>query len=349
MSLKSAARIRITIVACAVAAVTALIAQPATAAPAHDNGALQHGIDGTGTDAHPYLVYSPSSIRRDQAAPLVVVVHGCQTTAAQQMESTRYNRIADRHGFVVLYPDVDAIGRSLPWPMTNCWRFFDPASWHRGGGEAAAIASMTRSVMRSHTIDTRRVYLIGMSAGGFMASIMSATYPDLYAAIGIASAGAYADPSCLYGSPVTRPVDDSARAAYLEMGSRGRVVPRLVIGGDQDQTVPPDCQARALDQGLMTDNLVLARAGRKPVSLVPTSIHQHLVPHGHSSTVFDYVDQKGCLLGQRWVVHGMNHYWSGGSPDRRLAQWTDPEGPDAAEISWDFFARQAASVGSQCL
>ena len=51
--------------------------------------------------------------------------------------------------------------------------------------------------MERKRIDTARVYMVGMSAGGFMTSIMAAAYPDLFTAVTINAAGAYADASCL--------------------------------------------------------------------------------------------------------------------------------------------------------
>ena len=35
------------------------------------------------------------------------MTHGCQTTAEEQMQSTLFNKIAKKAGFVVLYPDID--------------------------------------------------------------------------------------------------------------------------------------------------------------------------------------------------------------------------------------------------
>src|SRR5437764_237349 len=218
----------------------------AAAADPPDPGQTTSGTVTSGGAEYPYLLYTPASYTPGRAAPLLVMVHGCQTTAEQQMKANLYNPIAEREGFVVLYPDVDATGRAQPGPTENCWKFPDPQAWTRDSSDAGAIADMTRAVMRARAIDPERVYLIGMSAGGFMASIEAAAYPDLYAAIGISAAGAYADAGCT-GTGTGMPVELSSQMAFDEMGPRARIVPRMVIGGDADQGIPPACADKALE------------------------------------------------------------------------------------------------------
>jgi poly(3-hydroxybutyrate) depolymerase len=167
---------------------------------------------------------------------------------------------------------------------------------------------------------------------------MAAAYPDLYAAVGIMAGGAYADGGCLFGLPGI-PVTESAQLAYDEMGSHARVVPRLVMGGDADQGVSPACADKALEQGLRTDNLVLSGFQEAPIPLTPASVRERTKTGGYGSTVRTYRDADGCLVGKRWLIHGMNHFWSGGSSDPKLANFTDPKGPSGANVSWRFFSR----------
>jgi poly(hydroxyalkanoate) depolymerase family esterase len=313
-----------------------------------DPGSTKTFTYGSGSSAYPYIVYVPTSYDRSERAPLIVMTHGCQTTADEQMRANLYNQVAEREGVVMLYPDVTAAEVAQPGPLARCWQFFNQESWHRDSGDAAAIAGMTRAVKKRWRIDPDRVYMVGMSAGSFMTSIMAAAYPDLYAAVAIMAGGAYADSGCLIVGPGI-PAAQSAQLAYDEMGSRARIVPRLVMGGDADQGIPPTCADKALEQGLRTNNLVLGDRQDAPIALTPASVHEVPKAGGYSSTVSTYLDPDGCMIGKRWLIHGMNHFWSGGSADPSLANFTDPKGPNGAEATWRFLSRYTKSTtGMPC-
>lgn len=317
----------------------ALAPAPALAADPPDPGSTQSLTYGSGALTNPYLVYTPRTYNPRRPAPLFVMVHGCQTTAYQQMRANLINQLAERRGFVVLYPDIDATGPLQPGPTQNCWRFPDPQSWQRDQGDAAAIAGMTRAVISRWNIDPQRVYLSGMSAGGFMTSILAAAYPDVYAAVAIAAGGAYGDGSCLFGLPGNFSADQSAQLAFEQEGPRARVVPIMVMGGDADQAVVPACADKAFEQGLRTDNLVLDGVQTSPINLSSASVSRYQKPGGYSYQISSYVDGHGCLIGQRVLIHGMNHFWPGGSSDPQWHNWTDPKAPSGAKLAWSFVSR----------
>jgi poly(hydroxyalkanoate) depolymerase family esterase len=317
---------------------------PAAVAAGH----TETGVYGSGASAYPYRVYVPSSYSSGRAAPLLVMAHGCQTTAEQQQRANLLDPLADREGFIVLYPDVNDFERgSQPGPLKNCWQFFLPSNAHRDSGDPAAIAGMTRTVTARWNVDGDRVYMVGMSAGSFMTSIMAAAYPDLFAAVVINAGGAYNDGTCL-GLPLGLPVALSAQLARAEMGDRARIVPRLVMGGDADQGIPPGCADKALEQALRTDNLVLGDSQTGPISLQPASVREQPAdkPGGRTSTVKTYLDPAGCEIGERWLIHGMNHFWPGGSTDPKLKGFTDPTAPNGGEIAWTFLKRYVKSETS---
>jgi poly(hydroxyalkanoate) depolymerase family esterase len=307
--------------------------------PPSGPGQISTGTVTSNGTAYPYLLYTPASRQADRPAPLLVVAHGCQTTARQEMELTRYNDLAEREGLVVLYPEVDELGRQLPGPLENCWRFFDPTAYFRGNNDPAAIAAMTGQVVQELNIDAERVYLVGVSAGGLMASASAAAYPDLYAADGVVASAGYADGLC-FTTGIGIPVETSALLAFVQMGPRARVVPAIAIGSDADQAFPASCTNKALEQSLRTNNLVLSGAQDGPLSLVPHAVTDGQVPDGLAYTASTFVDPDGCLVGERWIIHGMPHAWPGGAD---YGGYTDTRAPDGAEATWAFLRRYRKS------
>ena len=271
-------------------------------------------------------------------APLLVVIHGCNTTAAEQQAANRYDPIADREGFVVLYPDNDDGAHT-----GSCWRWYDPGSWTRDSGDPAALAQTTRAAMARYPIDPERVYVIGMSSGALITSDLVAAYPDLYTAFGLMAGGPYRGVACVSKS-VGNDTATNAQGAFEAEGAFARVLPFIVLHGDRDKTIDPECGRQATEQWLRTNNLVASGSQEAPLSLAPARV-EHGVPKagGYPFDVEHYTDPRGCEVAQRWDIHGMDHFWSGGTDDPRYAEFTDPRGPSAAEASWAFFERYRRS------
>src|SRR5690349_10775358 len=74
------------------------------------------------TGERTYFVYTPPNVRVGDAAPLLVLLHGCTQTAGTFAASTRMNAAADRHGFVVAYPE-----QAQACNPQRCWNWFLPA------------------------------------------------------------------------------------------------------------------------------------------------------------------------------------------------------------------------------
>jgi poly(hydroxyalkanoate) depolymerase family esterase len=344
---------RIALAALALAALAALFlallpATTAQAAAGPDPGRTTEGTVTSNGVEHSYLLYTPRSYAPARPAPLLVMVHGCQTTAEQEMAITRFNRLAERERFVVLYPEVDALGAAQPGPLENCWEFINPLSYFRGLGDAAAIADMTQAAMGSRAIDARRVYIVGTSAGGLMAAVEAAAYPELFAAVGLVASAGYADGPC-FTTGLGIPVEASAQLAHVQMGPRARVVPRFVIGSDADLAFPAACSDKALAQGLRTNNLVLGDSQTGPLALEPAAVREKRKPGGHAYTVSRYRDPDGCLIGEKWIIHGMPHGWPGGTRDPAYSGFTDTKAPSGAKGSWRFLSRYTkASTAMPC-
>jgi poly(hydroxyalkanoate) depolymerase family esterase len=129
-----------------------------------------------------YKLYVPSHMD-GRKLPLIIMLHGCTQNPDDFAVGTRMNQLAEEHDFVVAYPRQPTKANQLA-----CWNWFNPKDQTRDLGEPSRI---TRAIMAELNIDAERVYVAGLSAGGTMAEIMSATYPELYAATGIHSGPAY--------------------------------------------------------------------------------------------------------------------------------------------------------------
>ncbi len=330
-----------------VAAIVSGIALTTTSSPATTVSVAVDGLEHASLsehgDAYGYALYVPSGVRVGSAAALVVVLHGCGMTADEMAAASRYDALARSERFIVLYPDVDSFDAN---DQGRCWKgIWTPRTEGRGAGDAGAIADMTREVMRRWQVDGNRVYAIGISAGAFEASILGTFYPDLYAAIGIHSGAAYMGgaPQCLPVSDDTADTATLAHTALTAMDTRARAVPVIVIHGDADQAIPYQCGRQAVAQWLLVDNLLLAREQRPGAPDSGGTVRNAVVPGGRAYSVLSYAPASGCPVAQLWTVHGMGHFWSGGSSDPASARFSDPRGPSATAASWAFFSRWGLS------
>jgi poly(hydroxyalkanoate) depolymerase family esterase len=258
-----------------------------------------------------YKLFVPSGYH-GKPLPLVVMLHGCTQSPDDFAAGTRMNFIAEEQGCFVVYPAQ----RSDANP-SKCWNWFRTADQRRDEGEPSLIAGITHQVMQKYSVDPKRVYVAGLSAGGAAAAIMGATYSDIYAAIGIHSGLAY-------GSATDMP---SAFAAMRQGGVTGRraipkgpTVPSIIFHGDRDSTVHPDNSVQALTQALAETK-------------TQKTVQRGQIPGGHRYTRTIHASGERGVL-EHWSIHGAGHAWSGGSS---IGSYTDPQGPDATKEMLRFF------------
>jgi poly(3-hydroxybutyrate) depolymerase len=191
-------------------------------------------------------------------------------------------------------------------------------------------------------IDTRRAFVAGLSAGGAMAAILAAVYPDLFAAVAVHSGLSYrsaASLSTAYAAMARGGEDPigKGRAAHGAVGHLARPVPSIVVHGSADHTVDPINAEQLLQQSMTANGL--AALETCDLDIAP---HDHVAlqgPGGHAYTRCQWTDRRGVLMHELLTVDGLGHAWSGGTPG---GSHTDPRGPDATEAIWRFFAHATA-------
>jgi poly(hydroxyalkanoate) depolymerase family esterase len=287
-------------------------------------------------------VHAPRGVERGAAVPLICMLHGCTQDAATFAASTRMNEAADRHGFVVVYPEQDR-GRN---PQA-CWHWFLPEHQARRAGEPAAIAATVREVAGTTspwTIDRRRVFLAGFSAGGAMATILAVTYPDLFAGLAVHSGLAYRSATSLGAAfaAMTRgadAADGGGGDVHAAMSDHARAIPSIVIHGTADRTVSPTNARQVLAQSMAANALVAPEDCAGLDMTRPATNARGRLPGGHPYSRRRWTDRRGKLMHEFVEVEGLGHAWSGGAPGR---PHSDPRGPSAADAIARFFEEATA-------
>ena len=291
-----------------------------------------------------YKLYVPPA-PTDRPLPLVVMLHGCTQDPDDFAAGTGMNGLANEQGFCVLYP-----AQAQDANPSRCWNWFKHNHQGRERGEAALIATMTQAVMQQRGIDPARVYIAGLSAGGAMASLVAAAYPELFAAVGVHSGLAPGAAQSLVeglaamrsgaggpGGMLARPLQGLA-GSTIRPGLSSLPVPAIVFHGDQDPTVHPSngeqVIAAVLDSGL-----------RPAAALAsPPAVEKGISLKGQRYTrmVYGVGVGAGPAVAEHWVVHGAGHAWSGG---QAAGSYTNAQGPDASLAMLRFFFSQAAHAG----
>jgi poly(hydroxyalkanoate) depolymerase family esterase len=268
-----------------------------------------------------YKIYIPS--RYDgQALPLIVMLHGGTQTPDDFAAGTRMNLIAEEQTCLVVYPTQPSHAN-----LAKCWNWFRTSDQQRDRGEPSLIAGITRQVMERYTVDAQRVYVGGLSAGAAAAAVMGATYPDLYAAIGVHSGLACGAADDLISAFAAMRQGASASHATVDaLENKEPFVPTIVFHGDRDYIVHP----RNADH-------VIACSQR--ASNWQRKEHRGRVPDGLAYTRTIHTDANGRAMLEQWCIHGAGHAWSGGNP---AGSYTEPRGPDAAREMIRFFSEHAA-------
>lgn len=286
----------------------------------------------------------------DGPVPLVVALHGCDQSAADFAASTGLDALADSEGFALAFPEA----RAGPGNPLGCWPWWDPENQRRGGPETAWIVEVTRSM--SVPVDPRRIYVLGLSSGGAMAVILGTVYPDVFAAMGVHSGIGFAaagSAACAVGVLHTTPADPDARGelGYLHQ-SRHRIVPTMIIQGQDDAVVEPGhAEALVRETAQKNDLIDDGDGANDSFDAQPDEVSTRIGPcpaqeegaSCHPYRVERFRDRDGNTAIERVLVDGLGHAWSGGRAGRGYA---DARGPNAGALFLRFFREHRLEPGT---
>lgn len=260
--------------------------------------------------------------------PLLVMLHGCQQDASDFARGTAMNTLAAQAPCLVLYPEQLTKANQM-----RCWNWFDTSHQGRGAGEPAMLAALTRLIIARYPVDESRVYIAGLSAGGAMAAIVAAHYPELFAALGVHS-----------GLPTGAAKDVMSAFKAMRVGGQHRKLtgpqalehhmPTIVFHGSADTTVHPDNSqsiVQAATAALTASGLALQYS---EALLSPPSADENLRQAKRSI----YKGDDGRSFIEHWSIVGSPHAWAGGNP---AGSYTDPEAPGASAAMLAFFLQHS--------
>ena len=237
-----------------------------------------------------YGLYTPSGLRDDERAPLIVVLHGCTQRGVGFAHASGWTDLADAARVRLLCPDQRQLAN-----RHRCWNWFHEAA-QNGQGELNLITATIDDVKASVRIDTKAIAAVGVSAGGALSALLAFHRANRFRAV-----IAVAAPTLLGSLPIAKREPLRRRiAAWL--GSQGRgCAPLAIIHGTADRIVHPRCadhlQAQALES--------LRRAGKH-------AERERGVAECKGATVTDF-RRRGQLLLRRIDLAGHGHAWTGGA------------------------------------
>jgi polyhydroxybutyrate depolymerase len=264
-----------------------------------------------------YLLHVPANYEGTQPVPLVLALHGRLGKGSGEEELAHLDKVSDEHGFLVAYPD----GLDRSWADGRGGTPSDK----NGVDDVKFLSALIDKIEQDSKVDAARVYVTGMSNGGFMSGRLACELSDRVAAVAIvgASLSSNVAASCHPAKPVSV----------------------LIIQGTEDPLVP--IQGGALGhngaggQVLSHDATVKKFAELDRCGLEPAK--KHIADDAGDGTTVDVQLYSRCAGGNEvrsYVVNGGGHTWPSGMqylPAAMIGKTT--HNLNGSEVIWEFFSQ----------
>ncbi len=269
-----------------------------------------------------YLVHLPPDSTASEPLPLVVVIHGAFDSGKKMEKLTGFSRIADREGFMVLYPNgMGLFSLFRHWNSGHCCG----RAQALGVDDPAFLETVIGEVRERFTVDPARIYIVGNSNGGMLTHQMAARDSDLFAAAAVVS-----------GTIGGRP---TAAEDVWQIPRPEQPVPMMLFHGRTDDIIPfeggDDRRSKEGRTYLSVDQSARFWAAANGAA-----------PEPEEAALYD-----GRVVFSRWggedaapvVLYSIGewgHVWPGNAT---IKSGKDPDlaGFDAAELIWEFFKTQS--------
>jgi len=262
--------------------------------------------------ARTWLLHVPDKYNSLNPAPLLLALHGRLGDGKGMASLTHLNQISDQYGFIVVYPD----GYQRGWADGRGATTADLA----GVGDVAFLSALIATLSGTYAINARRVYVTGISNGGFMAQRLGCDLSAKIAAIAVDAA--------------TFPVELADRCAP------SHPMPVLLFNGTNDPLVPYQGGTVAGDRGEVYAVQQTAARWAALAGCAPTTASATVPTIVSDGTTVSDTTYSGCrddALVRFYTIDGGGHTWPGGTqylPASTVGKAT--RNLDASQTLWAF-------------
>ena len=251
-----------------------------------------------------YWLYVPASYDRTRPAPLIISMHGAGLWGAAQKELSQWNTVAEREGFIVVYPSALAGA--------------GPRIWHveHGPGlmtDVTFISELIDTLKATYNIDPARIYANGLSNGGGMAFVLSCALSDRIAAVGMVA---------------------SAQTLPWSWCTDHRAVPMIAFHGTADPVTPYHGGRSWVGPRAFPSIPTWVANWARRNRCVPNPTDAAVATDVTRRAYTNCADDAAVVL---YTIQGGGHNWPGGKPVPEWLAGPTSHSIDATSQMWAFF------------